>query len=115
MMRTFIAASVVFCSAMALAASASAQTATHRVGETYEISRNVKLGDLDLHTAAGAKRAAFRIELAAASACGGDYGLSRQESDFIPCETAAIDRAVTKLGSPLVSSALGRWTTLAQR
>ena|SRR5215472_1224004 len=75
---------------------------------TYQVRRTVHLRDLDLHSQADAKTAAWRIQVAADYVCGGDNRVMRQAADFIPCREDAINRALDTLNQPLVSAAFNR-------
>jgi UrcA family protein len=72
-----------------------------------QVSRTVYVGDLDLHTQAGAKTAANRVSSAADSVCS-DYLAERRTFDFMACRDQAIAEAVASLQAPMVSAALGR-------
>jgi UrcA family protein len=74
----------------------------------YQVRRTVQLRDLDLQSQAGAKTAAWRIQVAADYVCGGDDRVMRQATDFIPCREDAINRALDTLNQPLVSAAFNR-------
>jgi UrcA family protein len=74
----------------------------------HQVRWTVRLGDLDLHSQAGAKTAAWRIQLAADYVCGGYNRIGRQIADFIPCREDAINRALDTLNQPMVSAAMGR-------
>ena len=101
--------SVCLAACVGLAVSSTA-TAHPTVDPDITVSRIVRLGDVDLHTQAGAKVAAWRIHRAADFVCGGDNALRRQAADFPDCRNHAIDRALDTLQAPLVSAALGRQT-----
>src|SRR5215472_15935095 len=74
----------------------------------YQVRRTVHLRDLDLQSQAGAKTAAWRIQVAADYVCGGDNRVTRQSSDFFLCRKDAINRALDTLSQPMVSAAAGR-------
>ena len=74
----------------------------------HQVRKTVRLGDLDLHSQAGAKAAAWRIQIAADYVCGGYNRIGRQIVDFIPCREDAINRALDTLNQPMVSAAMGR-------
>jgi UrcA family protein len=96
------------CAAAAFVAPAIADPSG--IGQTYQVSRTVRLADVDLHTTDGAKVAAWRIRRAADYVCGGDEMIGRMSADFASCRSGAIDRALVTLDAPLVSAALGRPT-----
>jgi len=104
MKRLFISICLSACTAVAVASPA--------VADPQVISRVVQVGDLDLHSEAGAKQAAFRIHVAANFVCGGENSIWRQSMDFDSCRNQAIDRALASLDAPLVSAALGRPTSI---
>jgi UrcA family protein len=108
MKSVFTSVCLVACVAVAVASTARAQPSASAEGG--QVSRTVHLGDIDLHTQAGAREAARRIHIAADFVCGGDSTLWRQDADFDTCRNGAIDRALSTLRSPLVSAALGRQT-----
>ena len=101
---TSICLSILAAAAFAPAASANPVSSDDRIVQV------VQVGDLDLHTQAGAKTAARRIHQAADSVCGGENLLWRQASDFQSCRIQAIDRTLATIDAPLVSAALGRPT-----
>ena len=103
----FTSACLAVFAATAVASAAAAQSS---VANPPVVSRTVHLGDIDLHTQAGAKEAARRIHVAADFVCGGDNTLWRQDSDFDACRNDAVDRALAALQAPMVSAALGRQT-----
>jgi UrcA family protein len=105
MKRLFTSICFAACAAAAFAAPAAAD-------DPHRITRVVQVGDLDLHSEAGAKQAAFRIHVAADYVCGGDNNIWRQSMDFDSCRDQAIDRALASIDAPLVSAALGRPTPI---
>jgi len=107
MKRAFTSFCLSILAAAAFAPIASADTAS----TTDHVSRVVEVGDLDLHSQAGARTAARRIHQAADYVCGGESLLWRQASDFQSCRNDAIDRALASLKAPMVSAALGRQTS----
>jgi len=110
----FIPALVAAC-ATAVAGSAVADPA-HPFGALSVVSATVRLADVDMHTAKGAKTAALRIKNAASFVCsGGNDIIYQMADDYVPCRQRTIDRALLDLNEPLVSAALGRSIDLAQR
>ena len=91
--------------ATALAAVAPATAAPPSDPRIQVVSETVRYTDLDLNTTAGARRLAFRIQMAANRVCGQIY--LRGSDDLPPCHRAAIVRAVAGLDAPLVKDALG--------
>jgi UrcA family protein len=104
MKRLFTSVCLSLCAAAAFASTAAAQPQP----TPGRVEQVVQLGDIDLHTQAGAKVAARRIHIAADYVCGGDNLLWRRDFDFPACRDAAIDRALAALQAPLVSAALDR-------
>lgn len=110
----FIPALVAAC-ATAIAGSAVADPA-HPFGKLSVVSKTVRLADLDLHTAKGAKTAALRIKNAASFVCsGGNDIIYQMADDYITCRERTIDRALSDLNEPSVAAVLGRTLGLAQR
>jgi UrcA family protein len=99
-----------FCLSIMAAAAFAPVALADTTSTTDRISRVVEVGDLDLHSQAGARTAAHRIHVAADYVCGGDNLLWRRASDFQDCRNGAIDRALASLKAPMVSAALGRPT-----
>jgi UrcA family protein len=98
-------------------ALASAAVVSAAPSDSEQVARVVRFSDLDVHTASGAVRAAFRIRQAATFVCGGVTPFTQGAADFIACRNDAVDRALAQLNAPMVSAALGRPTSssLAQR
>ena len=63
-------------------------------------SRTVRVSDLDITSAAGARRLANRIKAAARDVCEGDSALARTTPDFHQCVEDTIARAAAELGAP---------------
>ena len=93
MKRFLTSASVALCLAGGFGAAVLAESPGPYDG-VYQVRRAVHLGDLDLHSQAGAKVAAWRIQVAADYVCGGDNRVTRQSSDFFLCRNDAINRAL---------------------
>ncbi len=115
MSRSFLPASLALLAAISVATAGAAAplTVTGYDENSETLTRVVHLSDVELHTQAGAKVAAFRIEQAAADVCGRDDPLARQAIDYVSCRKDATDRALGDLGAPLVAVALGRPTDQA--
>ena len=114
MLATSIAAATILTTASQT--SAASPYVASGVGALIRETQTIRYRDADLHTATGAKAVALRIRNAADFVCG-DNPMRRQESDFLPCREAAVDRALATLGAPMVAAALGRTSGsgLAQR
>jgi len=91
MRQSLSSVSLGLCTAVALATSAFADAIP---GYGEPLSRTVELADLNLHTTAGAKTAAFRIEAAAKYVCGGGGTVWASDFDFRHCGDQAIDQAL---------------------
>jgi UrcA family protein len=85
----------------------SAKAAPQSAPPVQIVSDTVTYSDLDLNTAAGAQRMAFRLRVAANRVCGGDDPLVHSGNQLVPCRKAAIARAIAGLDAPLVKEALG--------
>jgi UrcA family protein len=107
MKRLFTSICLAACTTAAFTSIAAADTSD---SSAQVVSQVVHVGDLDLQTQDGAKRAAFRIRVAATNVCGGQSSIFRESWDFDTCRNHAIDRALATLQAPLVSAALGRPT-----
>jgi UrcA family protein len=85
---------------LAAAAPASAQSLNEQASVT------VRYGDLNLDHAAGAKALLYRIKIAAKIACSPIPEMGRWDEvrAFDACRKAAIDRAVAKVGSPILTA-----------
>jgi len=93
----------------ALAAAAvlgTAATALAAPSEPETASRTVHLGDLNLSGPDGAGIALRRIQVAAASVCGGapDPRLLDRAAPYRACVHGAVDRAVAFLDRPIVTA-----------
>lgn len=65
----------------------------------------VKVGDLNVHTDAGARTAFKRINNAARDFCGPLYGYSATyPAEIRACRKDMVDKAVAKLDAPLVTA-----------
>ena len=113
MTQRFIPAVVAIC-ATAIALPAIARPLPG-VGPVIAVSKTIRFTDAELHTVKGAKGVAYRIQKAASDVCGRASVIGQQDADFIPCREETVDRALTTLNAPMVSAALGRATSLAQR
>src|SRR5262245_26278469 len=91
---------LVACAAAAIATTAVAAP-TGPIGQEEQISRFVRLRDLDLNSQAGAREAADRIRVAAESVCDGHSPFDRQTDSFRVCRDEAIGRAAASLRAPL--------------
>jgi UrcA family protein len=107
MKRFLTSVSLAVCVAGGLGCAALADS-SGPYDHAYQVRRTVHLRDLDLKSQAGAKTAAWRIQVAADYVCGGDNRVMRQAADFIPCREDAINRALDTLNQPLVSEAFNR-------
>ncbi len=78
-------------------------------------SMTIQLGDINLHSAAGAKAALARIKAAATVVCGDGYA-DRSYSERVQvrrCRVAAINEAVARTNQPMLS-ALAQGAPIAQ-
>jgi UrcA family protein len=96
-------AGVALIAVMALAGAATAEPAS---ADPDIVQVRVWIGDLDLHSTAGAVSALGRIEMAARSICGeapSPVDLTGR-AQHRACTEAAIDNGVTTLGAPTVTA-----------
>ena len=100
---------MILASALGLAAIAGAAHAQTFPSDSWDppAHRTVRSSDLNLATAEGARRMAFRIRVAAQDLCQMNLPEVRTGSGFQVCVARAIDRAATDLDAPLVTAALG--------
>ena len=68
------------------------------------VSARISYEDLDLSNAAGGRAMLARIRAAAKGVCGDPYDALWQKYEYQPCVDKAIDRAVARLGSPVVTA-----------
>lgn len=103
----------------ALAALGFAASVNAAPNDPDSVSVTIQLADLDLSSNAGAQVAFSRIKSAAKAVCG--EAASPREGLFGPyrqCVQGATDRAVDRLGNPIVAAMNGHGgqpTTLASR
>lgn len=106
----------------AVVAAAFAAPALARTGapgpDAPSVSVTVPLGDLNLHTEAGAETALRRISAATRQTCGDLSNIDMSAADRAAarrCRQAAVDDAVAKLNQPAVTAQAktGTWARLA--
>lgn len=102
-------AAALFSAAVALPCLATAQSTVHELvvrpsasGAEVRAER-VTFADLNLDHPAGARTLLQRIHGAAQRVCGPDAGFPA-DNEFRTCVRGAVNRAVTELDNPLVSS-----------
>jgi UrcA family protein len=102
---------------LALGATAShAQSAEPAADGRADVNhRTVRITDRDLSSAAGARRLALRIKVAAIDVCGGDNAMVRASPAFHDCVRGAVARAEANLGAAPVTAALGPTPQLSER
>lgn len=99
-MKTTARSVLMLSTLMSLAAAATAVAAPSRVGEVA--TKVVRFKDLDLSTAAGARKLHERITAAAAMVC-----RDAASTEVRACRARAVDEAVRAVGNPLLSSIHG--------
>ena len=98
-----------FGASLALPCLAAAESTVHEVvvrpgAAGAEVrSERVSFSDLNLDHPSGARALLLRIRGAAQRVCGPDEGI-HADGGFKACVRGAVDRAVTELDNPLVSS-----------
>jgi UrcA family protein len=100
---------VVAVAAIGCAGGALAAPSPHPVYASETVSVRVKLADLDLANPAGAAASLRRIHQAAKEICGPDESFRPFELGRIyrACIKDTVDRAVDRLGNPMVSALNG--------
>ncbi len=87
------------------------------VAHAEEGVMRVRIGDLNVHSDAGARSALKRIKFAATKFCGPEYGYTGYNREIWKCQKDMTQKAVTKLDAPLVTALYAPHSTtqLAQR
>ena len=92
--------------ALGFTTGAYAAPANAVADDDSSVSVRIQVGDLDLHSALGAKAALFRIQFAAEDICGGkpDIRFPTELAAYRTCMKATVDQTVASLGNPLVAA-----------